>query len=103
MEKKILYKYNGEYWGFIYKNCIFDKYSKYFGWVDKKNKCWNVDGDYIGNLVEDKYITQKNIYTEPIGKIPKMPRIEPTKIAPQPNISPKMVSINYYDVLEKLK
>lgn len=103
MERKILYKYNGQYWGFIYKNCIFDKNSKYHGWVDKKNRCWNDNGDYIGNLIEDKYIVQRNIYTEPIGRTPKMPTVEPAKIADQPNISPKILTTNYYDVLERLR
>jgi hypothetical protein len=102
MERKILYKYNGQYWGFILKGRIYNKYGKYFGWIDKKNKCWNEDGDYIGELVEDKYIIQKNIYTEPISRIPKIPRAEPVKIADQPNIKPKVLTTNYYDVLEKL-
>jgi hypothetical protein len=102
MERKILYKYNGQYWGFVLKGRIYNKDAKYFGWIDKKNRCWNYDGDYIGNLVEDKYIIQKNIYTEPVGRIPKIPRAEPVKIADQPNIKAKILTTNYYDVLERL-
>jgi hypothetical protein len=101
--KKILYKYNGEYWGFIFKGRIYNKDGKYFGWVDKNNKCWNVDGDYLGQLEEDKYIVQKKIYTEPVSKIPKIPKVEPAKISNKPNIKAKILTTNYYDVLENLK
>jgi hypothetical protein len=101
--KKILYKYNGEYWGFIYKGRIYNKDSKYFGWIDKKNRCWGIDGDYLGELEGDKHIIKKNIYTDPIGRIPKIPKVDPARISDRPNIKAKMLTTNYYDVLERLK
>lgn len=101
MDKKYLYKYNGEYWGFTIKNRIYNKEGDYFGWIDKKNRCWDIDGDYLGDLVDGIHIIKKNIYTNPVSRIPKIPRVSPVKIADRPNIKSKMLKTNYYDVLNK--
>lgn len=100
--KKPLYKLNGQYWGFILKNRIFNKNSKYFGWVDKENRCWDLIGDYLGEIYNEIHIIKKNIYVKPVGRIPKIPRIAAPRVSEKPNIKTKILKRGYYDVLENL-
>lgn len=101
-DKKLLYKLNGQYWGFLLKTRIFDKNSNNFGWVDKQNMCWDSNGNYFGEIYNEIYIIKKNIYVKPVTRIPKILLIAAPRVSEKPNIKPKILKIGYYDVLDKL-
>lgn len=79
-----VYRWNGRYWGFIYKDNLFDKAGRYYGWVDDNKKVWRKDGHYFGEILDNNYIMKKQIEISPIPKVPKIPPIPP--IPPMPFI-----------------
>lgn len=98
--KKPIFQWNGEYWGFIYNNKLFNDSSDYFGWIDGNNQVWKHDGSYLGELVEDNYILRRSNKVEPIPKIPPIPPIPPI---PKINKIPKIPKIGWIDPLEDLE
>lgn len=108
-DKKYIVLYNwrtGKYWGFGYlinnRHYIFKSDGSNIGWIDKNNKAFNTNGDYLGELVDNNYIIRKDFKVEPISRIRRIPRNKPAN--PQ-NIGPKKPRekvIGYYDVLEKI-
>ncbi|WP_024773027.1 4-fold beta flower protein [Aquimarina macrocephali] len=94
-----IYKWSGNYWGFIYNNRVFNKDAKYKGWVDDENRAWNSDGKYIGEIVSENYILRRNSKMQPMDKIPKIPPIPPI---PKIDRIGKINKMGWTDVLDKL-
>ena len=69
MRKIFLYNLSGEYWGFIYDNCIFDITNEYYGWLDNEGLAWYKNGKYLGNLFNTNYIIVNNAEIKPISRI----------------------------------
>jgi hypothetical protein len=97
-----IYKWSGNYWGFIYNNRIFDKDSNYKGWIDDEKRAWNSDGVYIGEIVNENYILRRNSKMQPMNKIPKIPPIPPIPPIPKIDRIGKIGKMGWTDVLDKL-
>jgi len=103
MSKIPIFRWSGEYFGFIHNGNFFDAKSNYLGWVKDDGSVWNEDGTYLGELTEGKYIIRNSMKTEPIPKIPKIPPIPP--IPPIPSIDKigRIGKIGWDDALERFK
>lgn len=104
---KLLYNWeSGKYWGFAYlinkKYYIFDAESNNKGWIDKNNRVFNMDGDYLGDLIDNNYILKKNILIEPISMVGRIPRNKPAQPQQRNPKKPRERLVGYYDVLTKL-
>ena len=55
---KPIYRWNGEYFGFISNGCLFDRSSNYLGWIDGK-EVWKKDGTCLGELIDNAYILRR--------------------------------------------
>jgi hypothetical protein len=104
---KLLYNWrSGKYWGFGYlinkRFYIFDSESNNKGWIDSNNKAWDMNGDYIGDLVDEHYILRRDFKVEPISKIGRFPRNKPAQPQQTGPKKPREKLVGYYDVLENL-
>ncbi|HEX8266766.1 MAG TPA: hypothetical protein VF596_15300 [Pyrinomonadaceae bacterium] len=98
---KPIFKWSGEYIGFIHNGNLFDPNSKYLGWVEKDGSVWTSNGRYFGDLVEENYILRNSMKVEPIPKIPKIPPISPiSPISSIPRL-PRIAKIGWYDPFDK--
>lgn len=86
MTRRFLYKRNGEYWGFIFLNFIYDKNNNYKGWIEEDQYVWNEKGKYLGELIEKHYILKNK---NEIGKCYK--------------VSPERVDVKFKIILKKKK
>ena len=103
MSKISIFRWSGEYFGFLYNGRFFDANSNYLGWVEDDGSVWNQDGSYLGELTDNKYILRKSIKTEPIPKIPKVPPIPPIPPIPKIDKIGKIGKLGWYDALDKFK
>ena len=98
---KPIFRWNGKYFGFIWKNRLFDEKSNYVAWIDGV-EVWKKDGSYLGDLFEDTYILRAT-------KIEKRPPCTPTNIPSDSPTTPKLCSSreprearkNYVDALDE--
>lgn len=96
-----IYKWKGDYWGFIYNNRLFDKSSNYKGWIDNEGKVWSSEGKYVGEIVNDNYVLRRDSKMQPMDKIPKIPPIRPMSPIPKIDRIGKIDKIGWTDVLDK--
>jgi len=74
-----IFRWNGEYFGFVHRWRLFDSRSYYLGWVDE-GEVWRRDGTYLGELVDGYYVLRRR------NAAPRSPRvpIEPPSSLPAP-------------------
>lgn len=101
MSKDPIYRWNGRYFGFIHSDRLFDANSKYLGWIDDNGKVWRHGGEYLGELVQDRYILRKTNMMKPMRRVPRTPPIPP--IAPMRRMDKlgKMQRLGWVDALDE--
>lgn len=67
-----VFRLNGEYFGFISNNNLFNSTSEYLGWIDDDGRVWNIDGHYIWEQVEENYILKNTSRMEPMSPMRPM-------------------------------
>jgi hypothetical protein len=79
-----IFRWSGEYFGFISNERLFDAKSNYLGWVESDGTVWLRDGQHLGELVDGSYVLRN---TMRMPSIPRIPRMTPTPpIRPIPSI-----------------
>ncbi len=53
---QFIFRWNGQYFGFIADGYFFDATSGYRGWVESDGSVWRSDGIFLGNLVGGEYV-----------------------------------------------
>ena len=53
---KQIFRRNGQYFGFVRNGRIFTADSSYIGWLDDDDRVWEVDGNFLGEIVDEEYI-----------------------------------------------
>ena len=80
--KEFVYRWNGEYFGFIYNEKLFDKHSNYLGWI-AENEVWKKDGSFLGEFLDGHYIVRRKKMSAPavrtIRATPYAPAMQPLK------------------------
>ena len=77
-----IFKWSGEYVGFISNDYLFDAESNYLGWIEEDGRVWRDDGEFLGNLTDDNYILRSESHVTPIPRIPRVPPIPPVPPVP---------------------
>jgi hypothetical protein len=98
-----IFRWNGEYFGFIWKNRLYDENSNYIAWIDGE-EVWKKDGTYLGDLYENTYILRPTkIENRSPCKPKKIPTDHPTKPKLCPTREPKESRKNYVDALDEFQ
>jgi hypothetical protein len=81
-----IYRWNGQYYGFMSNGYLLDSSGTYRGWIDGNGTVWQANGKFLGDLVGGEYVLlQQN------AKRPSQPkRLSPTPVAlpPRPEDKP---------------
>jgi hypothetical protein len=99
--KQPIFRWSGEYFGFLYNGRLFDGNSNYLGWTEDDGSVWNKDGTYLGVLTNENYILRKTVKIEPVPKVPKVPPVPPVRPIPKINKIGKIGRIGWEDALER--
>ena len=87
---KYVYRWDGEYWGFIEGEYLFDKNGNYKGFLEGV-EVHKEDGSYVGTLTEEKYILISTIsHHRPLAALrpwPPKPTIPPEPPGESPRTS----------------
>lgn len=95
-----IFRWNGDYFGFIASGRLYDKYANYCGWVDYMD-FWRRDGAYLGELVDNVYILKRKSMAPRANK-PIRPD-PPLIVAPPPcpNRMPRSTRVGFKDALDQ--
>lgn len=72
-----VFRWSGEYAGFIRSGNLFDTRGNYQGWIEADGRVWGADGQLLGHLVEGSYVLRKTMQLEPMPRLPKLPPLSP--------------------------
>jgi hypothetical protein len=65
---QFIFKWNGQYAGFISDGYVFDPSARYLGWVEESGHVYGIHGRYVGELVDQNYIMRN------LRKTPQLPK-----------------------------
>jgi hypothetical protein len=95
-----IYRWSGEYFGFICDNNLFDATSNYLGWVENDGSVWCSNGAFLGQLVDDNYILKHTDSIDPNPKVPQVPLTSPIPPFPMPNRLGRILPFGWQDAFE---
>jgi hypothetical protein len=79
---KYIYRWNGQYFGFVSGGNLFDANSNWIGWIEGK-QVWRGNGTFLGEIYEQNYVLRK---TKTAPFVPQIPHIPP--VPPVPPVHP---------------
>jgi len=77
-----IYRWSGQYFGFVANGRLFDRNSTYLGWLDDGGRAWKADGQFLGELIEGTYIMRRTNAVAPVARIPLVPPVPPVPPIP---------------------
>ncbi len=86
-----IFRWNGEYFGFVHTWRLFDSRGYYLGWVDE-GEVWRRDGAFLVELVDGCYVLLRRkeaVRTQRVPLDPPPPTAPPSPWAPQPFRQPR--------------
>ena len=93
-----VFKWNGEYFGFIHNESLFRADGTYFGWIED-GQVWVSNGAYLGQVVEENYILRRTNVVLPLPKIPRSLPIQPIRPMQEINRSGRISQGGWVDAL----
>ena len=103
MSKTPIYRWSGEFFGFIYNGKFFDADSNFLGWTDDENRVWRADGTFLGEIVDDNYILRRTTMIEPVPRVPKVPPVPPVPPVPRVDRVGHVPKVGWEDALDEYK
>lgn len=95
-----LFRWNGEYFGFISNGYFFSITSEYLGWIEADGSAWRSDGSYLGELVEKNYILRNTSRMHPMSRMARMSPMSPMSPMRPINRMGKMGRMSWVDALD---
>ena len=95
-----IFKWNGEYFGFVRRGYLFSHRGEYRGWIDRNQRVWKSSGEFLGQLVDEKYILRRNTMILPVPKVPKVPPVSPVPPIRPTNRTGRIPKVGWTDALE---
>ena len=95
-----MFKWNGEYFGFVRRDYLFSHRGEYRGWIDRNQRVWKSSGEFLGELVDGKHILRRNTMIPPVPKVPKVPPAPPVPPMRAINLTGRIPKVGWTDALE---
>jgi hypothetical protein len=97
-----VFRWNGEYFGFIHNENLFHAGGAYLGWIED-GRVWASDGAYLGEVVEENYILRRTNMIRPLPKIPRSLPLQPIRPIQEICRSGRIPKGGWVDALEGFK
>ena len=97
-----VFKWSGEYFGFIHNENLFHADGAYLGWIEDGH-VWANHGTYLGEVVEENYILRRANMIPPVPRVPRSRPTPPIRAIQQVSRSGRMPKAGWVDALEGFK
>jgi hypothetical protein len=97
-----IFKWSGEYFGFIHNENLFHADGAYLGWIEN-GRVWGSNGAYLGEVVEENYILRRTNMIPPLPKIPRILPIRPIRLIQETSRSGRIPKAGWVDALVGFK
>lgn len=93
-----LFRWDGQYWGFVADEGLYDRYGRHVGWVQGVN-VYERSGRFMGELRFGQYVLRDLLRAEPIHRAPRPAVPYPTPPAPAPDRDTRPPIADWRDAL----
>ena len=97
-----IFKWSGEYFGFIHDENLFRGDGAYVGWIEN-GQVWASNGAYLGEVAEENYILRRTHMIPPLPKTPRVLLTKPVRTIQEVRRSGRTPKAGWVDALEGLK
>lgn len=101
MSDQPIYRWRGQYFGFISNERLFDASSHYLGWIESDGRVWRKNGTFMGEIVDQNYILRRTTMATPairaIRAIPATPAVR----AIRATRAARAIRASYVDALDE--
>jgi hypothetical protein len=98
-----VFRWSGEYWGFLEEGRLFDRHGRQVGWLahapGRPPDVFDLGGHFLGELVEGRHVLRHALRPEPVQRAPRPGRTHPAPPAPWPSLAPRIPREAWADAL----
>lgn len=98
-----IYRWDGEYFGFIRNDRLFDARSQYLGWVTEDGRVWRKNGTFLGEVEQENYILRRTAMATPATKATRATPATPATPARRANRAAKAPKASRVDALDEFE
>jgi hypothetical protein len=98
-----LFRWAGQYWGFLAGDRLHDRHGRHVGWVEPRPgqppEVYHLSGHFLGELVDHHYVLRHVTGAEPSGRGSRAPVPCATPPDPEPARDPRDPRDDWVDAL----
>jgi len=98
-----IYRWNGEYFGFVKSGCLFNAASQYLGWVTEDERVWRKDGTFLGEIEDENYIMRRTYMATPATRATRATPATPATPARRANRAARASRAGRIDALNEFE
>ncbi len=98
-----IYRWNGEYFGFIKNGRLFNTASQYLGWVTEDGRVWRKNGTFLGEIETKNYILRRTSMATPATRSTRATPATPATPARRANRAAKASRAGRVDALDEFE
>ncbi|EGR1587508.1 hypothetical protein H7696_02420 [Vibrio alginolyticus] len=96
-----IYRWNGQYFGFIKNDRLFNASSQYLGWVTEDGRVWRRNGTFLGEVENENYILRRTSMATPANRAVRATPATPVTPARRANRAGKALRAGRIDALDE--
>ncbi|EOV1982966.1 TPA: 4-fold beta flower protein [Vibrio parahaemolyticus] len=96
-----IYRWNGQYFGFIKNDRLFNASSQYLGWVTEDGRVWRRNGTFLGEVENENYILRRTSMATPANRAVRATPATPVTPARRANREGKALRAGRIDALDE--
>lgn len=96
-----IYRWNGQYFGFIKNDRLFSASSQYLGWVTEDGRAWRRNGTFLGEVENENYILRRTSMATPATRAVRATPAIPATPARRANRAGKALRAGRIDALDE--
>lgn len=94
-----LYRWNGDFYGFVYREGFFSTEGAYLGWVDEDDLVWHADGTFWGEVFRETHVVRYRDEDDPDPQEPREPIAPPDELPKGATKPPRTEHADMVDAL----
>ena len=96
-----IYRWSGQYFGFIKSDRFFDASCRYLGWVTEDSRVWRADGSFLGEIVDENYILRRTSMARPANRAVRATPATPARPATRATRAARAARAGRVDALDE--
>ncbi|WP_442909030.1 4-fold beta flower protein [Halopseudomonas sp.] len=100
---KPIYRWNGQYFGFITNGRLFNASSQYVAWITEDGRVWRKNGTFLGEIESENYVLRRVSMASPAARATRAAPATPATPSRRANRAARASRAGRVDALEEFE